>query len=69
MYNTFLLKLERLSSAKVITGADGLDRKVSRGVTYLILKNTLNGFARPSVAYMVPEEAKELVLIDTELGG
>ena len=25
-----LLKLERLSSAKVITGADGLDRKVSR---------------------------------------
>lgn len=30
-----------------------LDRKVSRGTTYLILKNTLNGFARPSVAYMV----------------
>lgn len=30
-----------------------LDRKVSRGVTYLILKNTLNGFSRPSLAQMV----------------
>lgn len=36
-----------------------LDRKVSRGVTYLILKNTLNGFARPSVAYMVRRFSQE----------
>lgn len=30
-----------------------LDRKVSHGKTYLILKNTLNGFIRPSLAQMV----------------
>lgn len=36
-----------------VYAAKVLDRKVSRGVTYLLLKNTLNGFARPSVAYMV----------------
>lgn len=35
-----------------VYAAKVLDRKVSRGVTYLILKNTLNGFARPSMAYM-----------------
>ena len=29
-----------------------LDRKVSRGVTYIILKNTLNGFIRPSLAML-----------------
>lgn len=36
-----------------------LDRKVSRGTTYLILKNTLNGFARPSVARMVCHFSQE----------
>lgn len=30
-----------------------VDRKVSRGKTYLILKNTLNGFIRPSLAALV----------------
>lgn len=30
-----------------------LDRKVSRGKTYVILKNTLNGFVRPAMAKMV----------------
>ena len=30
-----------------------MDRKVSRGKTYLILKNTLNGFIRPSLAKLV----------------
>ena len=30
-----------------------MDRKVSHGKTYLLLKNTLNGFLRPSVAVMV----------------
>lgn len=30
-----------------------LDRKASRGKTYIILKNTLNGFIRPSVEKMV----------------
>ncbi len=30
-----------------------LDRKVSHGETFLILKNTLNGFMRPSLARMV----------------
>lgn len=30
-----------------------MDRKVSHGKTYLILKNTLNGFIRPSLAQLV----------------
>ena len=30
-----------------------IDRKVSHGKTYVILKNTLNGFVRPSIAKMV----------------
>lgn len=37
-----------------------LDRKVSRGTTYLILKNTLNGFARPSVAMMIGKLSTEV---------
>ncbi len=36
-----------------------LDRKVSRGTTYLILKNTLNGFSRPSLAQMVGKFSPE----------
>lgn len=36
-----------------------VDRKVSRGKTYLILKNTLNGFIRPSVAVMVKQYAAQ----------
>lgn len=42
-----------------VYAAKVLDRKVSRGVTYLILKNTLNGFARPSVAHMVSRFSPE----------
>ena len=34
-------------------GTKVLDRKVSRGKTYIIAKNTLNGFIRPSVEKMV----------------
>lgn len=36
-----------------------LDRKVSRGKTYIILKNTLNGFMRPSLAMLVDRYAQE----------
>ena len=36
-----------------------LDRKVSRGKTYLILKNTLNGFLRPSLAQLIAQYASE----------
>lgn len=32
-----------------------LDRKVSHGKTYLVLKNTLNGFLRPAAAMMVAQ--------------
>lgn len=34
-----------------------LDRKVSHGKTYLVLKNTLNGFLRPAAAMMVAQFA------------
>ena len=34
-----------------------MDRKVSRGKTYVILKNTLNGFLRPSLAKLVEHYA------------
>lgn len=36
-----------------------MDRKQSRGKTYLILKNTLNGFLRPSLARLVARYAAE----------
>lgn len=36
-----------------------LDRKVSRGKTYLILKNTLNGFLRPSLAHLITQYSPE----------
>lgn len=36
-----------------------LDRKVSHGKTYLILKNTLNGFLRPSLAQLIARYAPE----------
>lgn len=36
-----------------------LDRKVSHGKTYLILKNTLNGFLRPSLAALVVRSGAE----------
>ena len=42
-----------------VYAAKVLDRKVSRGVTYLILKNTLNGFSRPSLAQMVRKFSPE----------
>lgn len=34
-----------------------VDRKVSHGKTYVLLKNTLNGFIRPSLAMMVSQYA------------
>lgn len=36
-----------------------LDRKISHGKTYLILKNTLNGFMRPSLAELVTRCSSE----------
>ena len=36
-----------------------LDRKVSHGKTYIILKNTLNGFIRPSLAMLVNRYVQE----------
>ena len=36
-----------------------LDKKLSYGKTYLILKNTLNGFARPSLACLVTKYSSE----------
>ena len=36
-----------------------LDKKVSYGTTYLILKNTLNGFIKPSVIKLVSKYEKE----------
>lgn len=39
-----------------------MDRKVSRGKTYIILKNTLNGFLRPSLARLVESYAGNNVL-------
>lgn len=43
-----------------------VDRKVSHGKTYLILKNTLNGFLRPSLARLVCKYAGEAVPAGTE---
>jgi len=36
-----------------------MDRKISHGKTYLLLKNTLNGFIRPSIARLVEQYAPE----------
>lgn len=36
-----------------------LDRKISHGKTYLILKNTLNGFIRPSLAQLIARYSSE----------
>ena len=43
-----------------------LDRKESCGKTFVILKNTLNGFMRPSLAKMVKRYAPETPKIATE---
>lgn len=42
------------------------DRKVSYGKTYLILKNTLNGFIRPSLARLIEHYAPKANLPGTE---
>lgn len=42
------------------------DRKVSYGKTYLILKNTLNGFIRPSLARLVAKYASETAPVASE---
>ena len=34
-----------------------IDKKQSRGTTYIVLKNTLNGCVRPSIAQMMPSSA------------
>jgi diaminopimelate decarboxylase len=43
-----------------------LDKKVSYGKTYLILKNTLNGFIRPSLAKLVEKYASETAPVASE---
>lgn len=48
-----------IETGRYVVGESGmyvttvLDRKVSRGKTFVILKNTLNGFARPSLERLV----------------
>lgn len=54
-----------IETGRFITGEGGiyatkvLDRKTSCGKTYLIVKNTLNGFLRPSLARLVARYAGE----------
>ena len=61
-----------LETGRFLTGPSGvyvtkvLDKKVSRGKTFLILQNTLNGFLRPSVARLIESYAGEGDLIGTE---
>lgn len=43
-----------------------LDKKVSYGKTYLILKNTLNGFIRPSLAKLVAKYTSETAPVASE---
>lgn len=43
-----------------------MDRKVSYGKTYLILKNTLNGFIRPSLAKLVEHYSSEKAPLGSE---
>lgn len=43
-----------------------LDRKESHGKTYLLLKNTLNGFIRPSLAQMVAKYSPDAAPAGTE---
>ena len=53
-----------LETGRFLTGANGvyvttvLDRKISHGKTFVILKNTLNGFLRPSLACLLERTAK-----------
>ena len=50
-----------MESGRYLVGDSGvyamkvLDKKVSRGTTCVILKNTLNGFLRPALAGLMPE--------------
>ena len=54
-----------IETGRYVVGKSGvyvtkvIDRKVSRGKTYLILKNTLNGFIRPSLAVLVKHSASQ----------
>ncbi len=54
-----------IESGRYVSGKSGiyvtkvLDRKVSRGKTYIILKNTLNGFIRPSLEKMAEKYSPE----------
>lgn len=53
-----------IETGRYVVGKSGIyvtkvvDRKVSCGKTYLILKNTLNGFIRPSLAVLVTHYAE-----------
>ncbi|MDD6180593.1 MAG: alanine racemase [Desulfovibrionaceae bacterium] len=40
--------------------ASVVDRKISRGITYIILRNTLNGFLRPSLARLASRWSRGL---------
>lgn len=61
-----------LETGRFLTGQSGvyvtkvMDKKNSMGKTFLILKNTLNGFLRPSVARLIESYAGEGDLIGTE---
>ncbi len=43
-----------------------VDKKISYGKTYIILKNTLNGFIRPSIAQMVMSYQESGILASSE---
>lgn len=56
-----------IETGRYVAGKSGvyvttvLDKKISYGKTYIILKNTLNGFIRPSVARMVGKYISEIL--------
>lgn len=63
--NTFLDIKIIIETGRYIVGKAGVyvtkvaDRKVSYGKTYILLKNTLNGFIRPSLACLVAHYSAE----------
>ena len=55
-----------IETGRYVVGKAGLyvtkviDRKLSRGKTFIILKNTMNGFVRPSLARLVAQYSTEV---------
>jgi len=61
-----------IETGRYIVGKSGiyatkvLDKKVSHGKTFIILKNTLNGFIRPSLAQLITSYAEDRPLFASE---